>query len=141
MKVCGKCKEEKELDCFAWRSKTKGTKVGWCKICMKAYDKERQQSGVYKERKYALVKARIEKSREFLWDYLKNNPCVDCGFSDPRILEFDHRDPQEKAKNVVEMFHHGVEAIKKEIAKCDVRCPNCHRLRTVKQFNTWRNGM
>ena len=31
--------------------------------------------------------------------------------------------------------NYGCDSIKKEIDKCEVRCRNCHRLKTFKQFN------
>lgn len=32
----------------------------------------------------------------------------------------------------------GGKIVKAEIAKCDVRCSNCHIKRTTKQFNWWK---
>jgi hypothetical protein len=71
--------------------------------------------------------------------------CVDCGYNaDPRALDFDHRDPAEKSfglgmSKVCAMRWERVEA---EIAKCDVRCSNCHRIRTAENNHTqlWREG-
>jgi hypothetical protein len=31
-------------------------------------------------------------------------------------------------------------ALRAEIEKCDVRCGNCHRIRTAKQFGSYRLG-
>lgn len=66
--------------------------------------------------------------------YLQNNSCVDCGENDIRCLEFDHVHPPEKYKEVsVIVNKHTVDCLTKEIAKCDVRCRNCHKRRTDKQ--------
>ncbi len=72
-----------------------------------------------------------------LWDYLADNPCADCGLGDPRVLEFDHRERGGKVQSVTWMAHRGLawERIQVEIAKCDVRCANCHRRRTAQQFS------
>jgi hypothetical protein len=56
--------------------------------------------------------------------------CVDCGVTNPIVLDFDHL--KDKKYNVSRMIHDGFSwaAIKKEIAKCEVVCANCHRIRT-----------
>jgi hypothetical protein len=64
-------------------------------------------------------------------EYLKAHPCVDCGETNPVVLEFDHvRGKKEfniskaSAKNI------GICRLQGEVAKCDVRCANCHRKKT-----------
>lgn len=64
--------------------------------------------------------------RDWVWAYKLEHPCVDCGEADPRCLDFDHRDRASKS------FTIGCGAIslvkvQTEVAKCDVRCANCHR--------------
>ena len=61
----------------------------------------------------------------------------DCGANDPRVLEFDHRDPNTKLDHVTSLARRGAAwaRIEAEIAKCDIRCANCHRRRTAAQFN------
>jgi len=56
--------------------------------------------------------------------------CVDCGVNNPILLDFDHL--KDKKYNISRMIHDGFSwaAIKKEIAKCEVVCANCHRIRT-----------
>ena len=56
--------------------------------------------------------------------------CVDCGESNHIVLDFDHL--KDKKYNISRMIHDGFSwaAIKKEIAKCEVVCANCHRIRT-----------
>jgi hypothetical protein len=60
--------------------------------------------------------------------------CVDCGYrQDPRALDFDHRDPSLKVSLVPNLINLDWATVLKEIAKCDVRCANCHRIRTFRQ--------
>ncbi len=52
--------------------------------------------------------------------------CIDCGNTDQRILEFDHV----RGEKAASPFHiRSTAKLIAEIAKCEVRCPNCHRLR------------
>jgi hypothetical protein len=82
---------------------------------------------------------RNKKYREFLrgkvYDYLSIHSCVDCGESDPVVLEFDHV-REKKEWDIAKMLTQAYswDTILKEIAKCDVRCANCHKRRTAKQF-------
>lgn len=65
---------------------------------------------------------------------LKSQPCTDCRqIFDPECMDFDHLDGAEKSFNVssgVTRAYHSWEAILIEIAKCELVCANCHRLRT-----------
>lgn len=72
--------------------------------------------------------------------YLLEHPCVDCGEPDIRVLDFDHEDPCQKLANVHRLVagSHSWERVAAEIAKCSVRCANCHRRRTAEMFGYWR---
>ena len=63
--------------------------------------------------------------------------CVDCGESDPAVLDFDHRDPSEKKFNLSQPSQCTSGRVATEMAKCDIRCSNCHRKRTSVQRNAW----
>lgn len=139
MKFCSKCEIEKPPEDFSWRNKSRQIKMSWCKLCIKYYDSERQKSKVYLPRRKEVIANRKNTNREFIFRYLLENPCVDCLNNDPRVLEFDHKDGSNKYMNISEMFEYSLETIKKEIAKCEVRCANCHRIRTANQFGTWRS--
>lgn len=75
------------------------------------------------------------RARMWVWGYLLEHPCVDCGESDVRVLEFDHRDPSEKSGSISRMVGDrcGIERIAAEVEKCDVRCANCHRRRSKEE--------
>lgn len=62
--------------------------------------------------------------------YLELHACVDCPESDSVVLDFDHV-RGEKKKSVSDLVATGysLTAIDDEIAKCEVRCANCHRRR------------
>ena len=61
----------------------------------------------------------------------KAHPCMDCGLRyPPYVMDFDHRDPTTKHRQVSEMSTWSLESIQTEIDKCDLVCANCHRERT-----------
>jgi hypothetical protein len=61
---------------------------------------------------------------------------VDCGETDIIVLQFDHvRGKKTNAVSKLVSMGYGLDTIKEEINKCEVRCANCHTRRTYKQFN------
>ncbi len=72
---------------------------------------------------------------EFLRAHLEAHPCVDCGETDLIVLEFDHQPGFEKLFNIGEATRdvRSMRAVKAEVAKCEVRCANCHRRKTYKE--------
>lgn len=142
MKRCYKCNEEKELIEFSRNRTRKDGLNGMCRACKNDYTKNHYGDN----KKYYIDKARKSTAkyrkahREFLWDYLSDHPCIDCGESDPVVLELDHKDSERKVAGVgtlITSWSYGLDKIKAEVLKCDVRCCNCHRRKTAKQFNWW----
>ena len=67
--------------------------------------------------------------------------CVDCGYSDIRALDFDHV-RGEKLADVGSMIRRGrgISVVQAEIAKCEVRCRNCHAIATMERLgNSWHH--
>lgn len=79
----------------------------------------------------------FERNRQFVRDHLSSNPCVDCGVTDPRVLEFDHVSGEKRLAISHMITGYSLDSIKREIEKCEVRCANCHRIKTHKQLNWW----
>lgn len=72
---------------------------------------------------------------------LKSGPCLDCGNSFPScVMDFDHRDPLLKVRDVSSMVKRmfAWPTVLAEIAKCDLVCVCCHRLRTYKGQNCYK---
>lgn len=141
MKQCTKCKEVKTFDLFAKRSLASDGLASWCKQCYAEHAAWVYQNNEAERARKKRNKLNIRKmNQELVLQYLLEHPCVDCGNSDVRVLEFDHRDRTGKTWDVCGMFDSSSWAtIEYEIAKCDVRCANCHRIRTQDQFGTWRS--
>ncbi len=133
MRTCGRCGESKSVENFAWRRKAKGQRDNYCRPCRSQYKREHYLAN---KQRYVDNAARRRRQvaldrLEFLFGYFRDHPCVDCGETDPLVLDFDHLG--DKLFNVT----HGIkdrswEALLAEIAKCEVRCANCHRRRTAR---------
>lgn len=135
--ICIKCEKDLPEEEFAFRSKKLGTRNSRCKECQKLYCHAHYQrnKGKHNERRYENTKRYIARNRRFILRYLATHPCVDCGFSDQRALQFDHVRGK-KSGNVSDMVRRGfaLDTIKTEIRKCEVRCANCHAIKTVETF-------
>ncbi len=75
-----------------------------------------------------------ETARKRLMAGLKAKPCMDCDINyPPCVMDFDHRPGEIKRRNVGNLLTCSLEVIMAEIAKCDLVCANCHRIRTWKR--------
>ena len=134
MKVCIRCKQTKDISEFNFKFLSKGIRQAQCKTCTRDYIK----SHYYKNKQYYLVKAKRRNDRiknlvrQYLWEYLSHHKCVDCGETDPIVLEFDHI--RDKKFAVSRIARRTLDQIQEEVRKCEVRCANCHRRKTAKQF-------
>ncbi len=68
------------------------------------------------------------------------HPCVQCGESDPMVLEFHHLGGKEKEISFMITGGYPIAKIQAERDKCQVLCANCHRRKTVKERGWFRNG-
>lgn len=58
-------------------------------------------------------------------------PCADCGSHFPAVcMDFDHVRGTKVANVARIVADANLDRLKDEIAKCDLVCANCHRLRT-----------
>ena len=132
-KICPKCGQLKALTDFAFKFKDRDIRQWCCRSCNAAYKltwyarnrhKHLHQVRVVRNKASANNRARV-------WSYLAQHPCVDCLEGDPVVLEFDHL--RDKSYDIGYMVTAGFSwsTIELEIAKCEVRCANCHRRRTA----------
>lgn len=63
-------------------------------------------------------------------DTMVRSGCVDCGVDDLLILEFDHVKGKTASVPILGRGGCSLERLREEIARCEVRCANCHRRRT-----------
>jgi len=141
--VCSSCGALLPLTQFYWRNKEAGIRHTICKRCHSAY---RRQHYLENHEKYKAKARRWDKqhkakcrklAQKFVFEYLLEHPCVDCGETDPVVLEFDHvRGEKVASISYLVCAICSIEKIKEEIAKCEVRCANCHRRRTA-EVGSW----
>lgn len=73
-----------------------------------------------------------ERNREYVRKIKESNPCAECGKNyHYSQMDFDHVRGNKKY-NIATIANSlaSIAKIKEEIAKCEVVCANCHRLRT-----------
>ena len=142
-KLCRVCKKKKPIDEYHYKIKNKDIRHSWCKSCQKEY-----RDNYYQMKRDVYIKNATNRKRKVsqeyrlrIIDYLQNHPCVDCGETDPIVLEFDHV----RGKKLFSVGSHAAsggswEKILSEIEKCDVRCCNCHRRKTAHERG-WHQGL
>lgn len=112
-----------------------------CKYCYKVYPESHfgvaltTKSKVYYRHKckfcYQLTKNVLKRKYiEILNDYKKLNKCSICGIDDYRVLDFHHKNINEKSFSVSfgKDNRFGLDKMMKEIKKCAILCANCHRI-------------
>ena len=113
---CCICKEYKPISGFY--KKTKNTYQSHCKACFNDYIKQR-----WKKRKLKAIE-------------YKGGKCISCGYNKyPDVLEFHHRDADEKEFDWKKLRQMSWDKVTKELDKCDMLCANCHRERHYEIFS------
>ena len=94
--------------------------------------KAAQQASYLKHKAVVVERSKQTRLANREWfEALKRSPCVECsGSFHPIQMDFHHRNGEEKLfplGNSISKY--GRDRILAEIAKCDLLCANCHRLR------------
>jgi|HubBroStandDraft_4_1064222.scaffolds.fasta_scaffold153816_2 hypothetical protein len=131
MKKCPKCQQLLAAEMF---SRNRVRLSSYCRACQSEYCKAhyRRNARLHNFRRGVNMARYKERNRQLIREYLARHPCVDCGNAAPRVLEFDHVRGK-KEMHISSLVQRGCAwgRIVGEIAKCEVRCANCHRRRTV----------
>lgn len=120
---CGTCRQVRPIgDFYSGAEQRRTEKRGGrallsCRSCVRAKNQARLAP------RYAIL------------DRIKTEAgCADCGLRDvehPEIYDFDHLPGFEKRGTVASFLTRGtIEEMLEEVAKCEVVCANCHRVRT-----------
>lgn len=95
---------------------------------------EHRQRRYYRKHRTRILESNRVKERERVSAYTArlaaiklSSGCLRCGGRPGAArLDFHHRDPTTKRRNVSQMALYAEEAILAEIEKCDVLCKTCH---------------
>jgi hypothetical protein len=146
-RTCAKCREPRPIDAFV---KSKNTRSGWGSICLgcdrervalrradpNVKDRDRAYRIVYHRTHLDAVRAKgrdVFRDRQAWINTFKTKPCYDCGKTFPTCsMDFDHV-RGEKVKGLGQMHSFSKVRILEEVAKCDVVCACCHRVRTCSE--------
>jgi hypothetical protein len=119
MKTCRGCATDKPYSEFYTNPNVSDGHLNWCKPCVIA-------------RYGAGRKVRQRKLLEYIQAIKLERGCTDCGYRANAVaLDFDHLPGHTKEHRLAVMAAGATKArIDAEIAKCEVVCANCHRIRT-----------
>lgn len=127
MKTCSSCKETKSFDSYHNRGGSRKNEYqAKCKDCRNLESRE------YKRKTSNLVKR---------WKLRKG--CANCGFKARHSvqLDIDHIIPKRKKTKDRQAINTGWsrKRLKEELAKCQVLCANCHRLKTYEDGTMFKS--
>lgn len=130
--TCSNCHKEISIDELTWKNKSKGIRHPWCRACTREKSKKHYYAN---KEKYA---TRNKRTRQLALEYIKKAkdvPCADCGKSYPYyVMDFDHVHGEKTTEiNRMRRDRFSLTRIKEEIAKCEIVCSNCHRIRTFQR--------
>ena len=104
-----------------------------CCACHRVRTQARNTHGEHTGRYRELTRTRLTQFHEWV-NMLKANPCLDCGkVLRPEAMDFDHV-RGDKVQSISSMWSWGRAKVEAEIAKCELVCANCHRVR----MQVWR---
>jgi hypothetical protein len=145
-KVCTTCKQSRTLTEFNMRRRSRDGLQNICRDCNRSRAREYYANNRAAHIRVIMARKAVQRrlALEALGEYLLAHACVDCGEADIRVLDFDHREGARKHAEVMKLAQDGysVAKIMAEIAKCDVRCRNCHAKITYERMGeNWRSAL
>lgn len=132
-RTCGRCKQVLPLDMFYIEHEERTRRAGRvrlqpCRLCVRdSNNAKKAEKQAYSDR------VKLESG------------CTDCGTRrpHPEMYDFDHMPGTVKVRSVATYLMSGsLEQMIAEIAKCEVVCANCHRIRTRRRpHGGWQSDM
>ena len=131
---CSRCKEHLPMTCF---NRSGEGHQHWCRECFRAYFRARDT--VHRAQVQEGIERRRAAAREVVLDVLRAGACKDCGEDEIVVLDFDHY-LGEKDEAISQLVHQGaaLPRLRRELARCELVCANCHRRRTARRALSYR---
>lgn len=121
------------MECQSCSKPLTGRQVRFCsencsKLSWKRRNPDKQRAYVRK-----VLNKQLQERKDYI-NKLKSKPCADCGVSyPPYVMDFDHvRGTKKMSVSRITLW--GWKELLEEVAKCELVCANCHRLRTLSRF-------
>ncbi|WP_108664510.1 hypothetical protein [Euzebya rosea] len=129
---CTGCGRVLPLEAFAWKDRARGQRQPRCRSCTSAafrgWYEENADSQRARTRRDRAVRHRVN---DQLIQQAKDVPCADCGGRfRTEEMDFDHVRGDKSFDIANGRWQVSVETLEQEMAKCEVVCAVCHRLRT-----------
>lgn len=138
-KFCPRCERDVPITEFAPNKSKRDGLCAYCIPCRQEYNRSYYKRTPEKNPARVAAKKRgVAAARAYVDAHLAENVCVDCGEADPIVLDFDHvRGEKHLDISLMIARAYSIPKLEAEIAKCDVRCANCHR-RVTAVRQGWR---
>jgi len=132
LKRCSACKEDLPVELFHKNKAKKDGLAHCCTPCQKVYAKQHYEAN--KSQYFQRNQRTRKRAKAKLMEQKADTPCTDCGQKfHPYIMEFDHLDPSTKISAIGRMNAASGRTFTEELAKCELVCANCHKLRTFRR--------
>lgn len=146
MKICSKCKLEKPSEQFLVSSNsqesggaTTTNLCAPCRVAKRAYEREYYHKNPARQTRVKVRANAVKLSKKAQGKELiartKRVPCADCHKSyPPHVMDLDHvHGVKHFTISHWTLGSMNLERLAEELAKCEVVCANCHRIRTYER--------
>lgn len=127
IRTCTRCGDPKDSEQFAWKNKAKGRRHSHCKDCQSGISNKHYQSnrGEYIDRAKKRYHDLRGENEAKLAELAELRGCASCHNHDPEVIEFVHREGEDKKDTVRRLLGQSWAIVQAEILKCDLFCANC----------------
>jgi len=130
VKVCSRCGSSKAHSEFVRSTVTSNGVGAHCLLCERERVRARRANPEVRHKEHGAVPHPHRQRYYAKIDALKGGACCDCGGRfPPDAMDFDHVRGT-KVASIAQMRSRAWEHVLIELAKCELVCANCHRIRT-----------